>query len=62
VLAVCFVEVHAVEAAHGEREDKLAETEYGVGDVAHAHLATPDDSHLECIVCEFGLLVWRVGC
>ena len=48
MLLVCVVQVYAVEAADGEREDELEEAEDGVGDVAHGHFAAADESHFRC--------------
>ncbi len=45
VLLVCFVQIHAVETADGERHDDLDEAEDGMQDVGEGHLGAVEDAH-----------------
>jgi hypothetical protein len=46
VQLICLVQVHAVEAAHGEREHDLHEAEDRVRDVGDGHLGAMKDAHV----------------
>jgi hypothetical protein len=53
VLLVCFIQIHAIQAADREREYDLYEAVDGVRDVGDGHFGALEDAHFVCLFVAF---------